>query len=126
VGAAAALKTIEIIERDGLVAHAARVGEHLGRRLHALAGHPLVGHVRHVGLAGAVDFLCRDGDDVPVNDDAEAVASRVYENLLKAGVVVRLTGRNIVIAPPLVITESEVDEICDRLLRALDASIDLG
>ncbi len=126
VGAAAALKTIEIIERDGLVAHAAQMGEHLGRRLHALAGHPLVGRVRNVGLAGAVDFLRRNAHDVPVNNDAEAIAGRVFDNMLKAGVVVRLTGRSIVIAPPLIITESEIDEICDRLIRALDASIERG
>lgn len=125
VGAAAALKTIEIIERDGLVAHAAKMGEHLARRLEALEDHPLVGNTRCVGLAGAVDFLRRGDDDVPVNDDGEAVAGQVFENVLKAGVVVRHTGRSIVIAPPLIITESEIDEICDRLIRALDASIEL-
>jgi 4-aminobutyrate--pyruvate transaminase len=126
VGAAAALKTIEIIERDGLVKHAARMGEHLAKRLRALADHPLVGDVRSIGLAGALDFLRRDDGDVPINDDAEAISGRVYENMMNAGVVVRHTGRSILIAPPLITTASEIDEICDRLVRALDASIVRG
>ena len=123
VGAAAALKTIEIIERDGLVQHAQRMGEQLYARLERLRDHPLVGDVRHVGLAGAVDFLRRDADDRPLNDDGEAVCQRVFRHLLATGVVVRQTGRNIVIAPPLIIEGSEVDEICDRLERALDAVV---
>lgn len=124
VGAAAALKMIEIIERDGLVAHAAKMGEHLARHLDALAGHPVVGNTRTIGLAGAVDFLRRDENDVPVNADAEVVAARVYENILEAGVIVRYTGRSIVIAPPLIIVESEIDEIFRRLNLALDASLE--
>ncbi len=75
---------------------------------------------------GLVERDGRDAHDVTVNNDAAAVAGRVYENMLKAGVVVRLTGRSIVIAPPRIITEVEVDEIRERPLRALDASIDLG
>jgi 4-aminobutyrate--pyruvate transaminase len=123
VGAAAALKTIEIIERDGLVQHARRMGERLYARLERLRGHPLVGDVRQVGLAGAVDFLRRDADDRPLNDDGEAVCQRVFQQLLTGGVVVRQTGRNIVIAPPLIIQGSEVDEICDRLERALEVVV---
>ncbi len=122
VGAAAALKTIEIIERDGLVAHARRMGEQLRTRLEELRDHPLVGDVRSVGLAGAVDFLRRDADDRPINaDECEALSARVFDALLGAGVVGRNTGRSLVIAPPLIVQQSEIDEICDRLARALDA-----
>jgi len=124
VGAAAALKTIEIIERDNLVDHAARMGAHLAKRLSTFADHPLVGDVRSLGLAGAVDFLRRDDNDVPVNDNAGAIANAVYEKVLEAGVVVRPTARGILIAPPLIIKADEIDEICDRLFRALDAVMD--
>ena len=126
VGAAAALKTLEIIERDGLVAHGARMGEVLARGLGALREHPLVGEVRACGLAGALDFLRRDADDRPINDDADAVLERVYGALLARGVVARPTSRSLVIAPPLIIRADEVEEICRRVALALDDALACG
>jgi len=125
VGAAAALKTLEIIERDGLVPHAARMGERLGQGLRAYAGHPLVGDVRSLGLGGCLDFLRRDSDDRPVDDDAaaDAVCQRVYSALLDAGVVARPAGRCLILAPPLIVQASEIDEICRRIGLALDAAL---
>ena len=123
VGAAAALKTLEIIERDGLVAHAARMGERLRSALQAYAGHPLVGEVRSTGLAAGVDFLRRGSDDRPLNNDADAVLERVYSALLKRGVVARPAGRSLVLAPPLIVQPDEIDEICRPLGLALDDAL---
>ena len=122
VGAAAALKVLEIIERDQLVAHAARMGEHLARGLRAFSGHPLVGEIRTQGLGGALDFLLRDRDDRPINDtaSAEVTCLEVHAVLLAAGVVGRAAGRSLIFAPPLIIQASEIDEICTRLGRSLD------
>ena len=120
VGAAAALKTLEIIERDGLVAHAARMGERLRNGLQAYADHPLVGDIRSTGLAAALDFLRRDNDDRVINSDADAVLERVYTALLNRGVVARPAGRSLILAPPLVVQAEEIDEICRRIGLALD------
>ncbi|MGI9598212.1 MAG: aminotransferase class III-fold pyridoxal phosphate-dependent enzyme, partial [Acidimicrobiales bacterium] len=120
VGAAAALKTIEIIERDRLVDHAAAMGERLEQGLRAFDGHPLVGDIRRVGLAAGIDFLRRDENDLPINDDADDVLGRVYEAALDEGLVMRPAGRSLVIAPPLIIDSSEVDEIVRRVGVALD------
>ncbi len=120
VGAAAALKTLEIIERDGLVDHARAMGEHLAAGLEALADHPLVGHVSRFGLGGALDFLRRDAADAVLNEDAEEISLAVYEALLARGVVARPAGRNVIIAPPLIVQPAEIDEICARLGQALD------
>jgi 4-aminobutyrate--pyruvate transaminase len=125
VGAAAALKVLEIIERDGLVAHARRMGERLAAGLAAFADHPLVGDVRALGLAGGLDFLLRDADDRPRNDEAGAddACLAVYRHLLAAGVVARPAGRTLIVAPPLIVQPSEIDEICRRIGRALDAAL---
>ncbi len=123
VGAAAGLKAIEIIERDHLVEHAATMGERLATGLARYADHPLVGDVRSAGLAGCLDFLRRDGDDRPVNDDADAVLKTVYEALLERGVVGRPAGRSLVFAPPLIIKADEVDEICSRIGLALEDAL---
>lgn len=123
VGAAAALKTLEIIERDGLIAHGARMGAVLEQGLGRLRAHPLVGDLRACGLACALDFLRRDADDRPINDDADAVLERVYRALLARGVVARPTSRSLVIAPPLIIRADEVEEICRRVALALDDAL---
>ena len=120
VGAAAALKAIEIIERDNLVEHAALMGKRLAAGLASFADHPLVGEIRALGLAASLDFLRRDGADRIVNDDADDVTMAVYEALLDLGVVTRPAGRNVIIAPPLIIQGSEIDEIVTRVGKALD------
>lgn len=120
VGAAAALKTLEIIERDGLVAHARAMGERLAAAFAPLADHPLVGEVRSQGLGACLDFLRRDAGDVIANEDADAVATAVYEALLDLGVVARCAGRTVLFAPPLVVQPTEIDEIAARLTTALE------
>lgn len=120
VGAAAALKTIEIIERDGLVQRAALMGERLAAGLERLRDHPLVGAVRTLGLAGSLDFLRRDEADNPLNTDADDIAAAVNAALLERGVVGRAAGRSVLLAPPLIIQPDEVDEIVARLGLALD------
>ncbi len=123
VGAAVALKTLEIIERDGLVEHARRMGERLKTRLEPLREHPLVGDVRTMGLAGALDFLKRDDEDQPVTTHADALCHRVYEHALDLGLIIRPTGRCAIVAPPLITQASEIDEIGRRLERALDLTL---
>ncbi|MBI4697098.1 MAG: aminotransferase class III-fold pyridoxal phosphate-dependent enzyme [Gammaproteobacteria bacterium] len=123
VGAAAALKVLEIIERDGLVAHGARMGERLAAVLERLRGHPLVGDVRTLGLAGCLDFLRRDADDRPRDTAAaaEETCRAVNAALFDRGVVGRAAGRGLVIAPPLIVSPGEIDDIGARLAAALDA-----
>ena len=120
VGAAAALKVMEIIERDKLVDHAAKMGKRLASGLARLGGHPLVGEIRNLGLGASLDFLRRDDADRIVNTDADEVSILVYNALLELGVVTRPAGRSIVMAPPLIVQGSEVDEIVLRVGKALD------
>lgn len=120
VGAAAALKVMEIIERDQLVEHASKMGERLATGLARFAEHPLVGEIRSLGLASSLDFLRRDATDCVINDDADDVAAAVCDAMLDLGVVTRPAGRSVVIAPPLIIQGSEIDEIVLRMGKALD------
>ncbi|MFP6780056.1 MAG: aminotransferase class III-fold pyridoxal phosphate-dependent enzyme, partial [Gammaproteobacteria bacterium] len=120
VGAAAALKVLEIIERDNLIEHASAMGKIFAERLEKISDHPLVGEIRHCGLGASVDFLRRDANDVPVNEDADDKSLAVYAALLERGVVGRPAGRSLVLAPPLIVQANEIDEICTRLELALD------
>lgn len=120
VGAAAALKVMEIIERDRLVEHATVMGKQLASGLTRFEDHPLVGEIRSLGLGASLDFLRRDDADCIVNTDGDDVSMAVYNALLELGVVTRPAGRSVVIAPPLIVEGSEIDEIVLRVGKALD------
>ena len=119
VGAAVALKVIEIIERRGILAHVREVGPYLQRKLAAYADHPLIGDVRGVGIAGAIEFH-RDGAEAaslaPSSTGCRIFCDRAREH----GLLVRGTGSTAIIAPPLIITREQIDELFTRFDRALN------
>ena len=110
VAAAAALATLHVVERDGLVAHAAAVGGRLREGVLA-TGHPLVAGVRGEGLLLAVQL-------------AAPVAARVAAALLDLGFVVNaVTPDALRLAPPLVLTAEQADTFVAALPTALDRAV---
>ncbi len=107
---AAAVAVMHVVERDGLVEHAAEVGDYLAESLSALAagGAPIDG-VRGRGLMLGIG-LNRD------------VARDVAAAALDEGLIINAIGeRTLRLVPPLVITREEVDEAVRRLSRAFAA-----
>jgi 4-aminobutyrate--pyruvate transaminase len=124
VAAAVALKALEIYARDRLVEATARKAPHFQARLHALGQHPLVGEARGLGLIGAVELVA-DTVSKRSFDPKSGVAPRAVRLAEEEGLIVRaLVGDAISICPPLVITPAEIDELFDRLGRALDRTLD--
>jgi 4-aminobutyrate--pyruvate transaminase len=121
VGCAVALKAIEIYEREKIVADAARVGGVMQARLKALADHPLVGEARGVGLIGALELVA-DKTTRRAFLPTQTVGAICAEKLLAEGIITRAMGDSVAFCPPLVITEAEVNELFDRVARALDAT----
>ena len=81
-GCAAALKTLEIYERDNIVASAAHLGEVAAKRMADWpARYPIVGQVRALGLLMGVSFNAQEGQE-----DDEHVARTVRDEMLKRGV----------------------------------------
>ena len=81
-GCAAALKTLEIYERDNIVASAAHLGEVAAKRMAGWpARYPIVGQVRTLGLLMGVSFNAQEGQE-----DDEHVARTVRDEMLKRGV----------------------------------------
>lgn len=112
VGCAAALKTLEIYERDGLYDNAAAMGDHLQTRLAELLDHPSVGEVRGIGLIGAVELVENRDTRAPDNALAKRVTAKCQEN----GLIVRnVAGNALAVCPPLIITREQVDELVDKL-----------
>jgi adenosylmethionine-8-amino-7-oxononanoate aminotransferase len=105
-GCAVALENLAIIERERLVERARVLGERLLAGLRGLEELPTVVEARGFGLMAGLEL------DV---EDAAELADRVRA----AGVIVRATGQKLVMSPPLVIEEAEIDTIVDVLGREL-------
>lgn len=117
VSCAAALKNIEIIEKEGLLQHVRRVSPHFLDRLHALRGSPVVGDTRGAGLVGCVEGRL-DGTSSRLALDLE-FGTKVDDKCEAMGLIVRPLYNMCVFSPPLIITEQQIDEMFDILERAL-------
>ena len=122
VACAAALKTLEIYERDDIFAKAALVGEYMQRRLREFNDHALVGEVRGKGLIAAIEMVTDKGTGEAF--DGGAVGAYAQKACQDNGLIVRaVAGSSIALCPPLVITEAHVDEIVESIGKALDATL---
>ena len=118
VACAAALKNIEIIERERLLEHARDVGGYFQDRLTGLADLPLVGSVRGQGLIGCVENVANKARKTLVPDEVD-VGKRISQACEAKGLMVRPIGHLNVMSPPLVITREEVDFIAETLGGAI-------
>jgi len=109
LAAAAGIAVLDTIERDGLLAHATAMGEHLVARIDAL-GHPVVAGVRGAGLLRAIVLTA---DVAP----AVAVAARSAGFLVNA-----VTPSALRLAPPLVVTADQLDSFVEVLPGLLDSA----
>jgi 4-aminobutyrate--pyruvate transaminase len=118
---AVALEVLDIYEERDLLAHVRRVGPQMQDGVRKLAGHPLVGEVRGVGLMTGMELVPdkpgRGTFDPPGKAGALFVA-RAQAN----GLIVRNLQDTVALCPPLIISESEVDEMMRRFGLALDAT----
>lgn len=119
VSCAAALKNIEIIEREGLLEHVQEVSPHFLKRLHNLRNSPIVGDTRGAGLVGCVEGRFNlEGDRLELD---RQFGYRVDEKCEELGLIIRPLWNMCVFSPPLVITETQIDEMFDILEEAIAA-----
>ena len=121
VASAAALKTIDIVEKRELPAHAARAGEYLLKKVKQYNSHPLVINTRGIGLSAAIEFRHDDNSGYPGHYPCK-FTELIYEKAPEHGLIVRQQGSSILFTPPLVITQNEIDEIFRRFDLALHAA----
>ena len=117
VGAAAALAALAETKRLDLAANAEARGAELLAGLNDLhARHELVGNARGKGLMACIELVSdREKKSAPARDIVQKVQDAAYD----AGVMVRTSGPNVIISPPLIVTSGDVQ----RILAALDAGL---
>jgi 4-aminobutyrate aminotransferase len=117
LSAAAALAEIEVIEKNDLCGHAARLGAYTLERLREMAGrHPLIGSVMGVGLHIGIDLVRNRETRERAVREAEAVMFKCRERGLAFKTI---DGNMITLRPALVITQAEMDGALDILDEAL-------
>jgi putrescine aminotransferase len=105
---AAGLVCLDITEREGLVERATKIGDRLGTALESIRDEGLIADVRGVGGIWGVG----------VHDGADLVGIR--DRMLSGGVIVRpIAPATLAICPPLVIEDSDIDQIPEALRAAL-------
>lgn len=117
VTAAAALATLEIIEREQLVENAARVGAYAMERLHDMkTRHRLIGDVRGRGLLIGIDLVADRATKMPAPDLAE----RVLYAALSRGLSFKTSMGNVLtLTPPLITTQAQMGQALDILDQCL-------
>jgi len=124
VSAAVALKAIEIYARDRIIENAAERAPRFQARLQALGEHPLVGEARGLGLIGGVELVA-DKTSKRSFMPQHGVGARTVQFAEAEGLIVRsVLGDVLTLSPPLIISVPEIDELFDRLTRALDKTLD--
>jgi beta-alanine--pyruvate transaminase len=127
VACAVALENIAILQEEGLADAAAERGRYLRAGLESLAGHPTFADARGIGMLNGLELL--PGGDADAGRFGTAVAACVWlrKRLRDLGLVTLTVhpGRVFLLAPPLVVSEAELDhlvEILDRGLTDLEAA----
>ena len=117
---AVALENLNIMQRECVVDHVREVAApYLKERWAQLAQHALVGEARSLGLLAALELVkCKE----PRTwfEPRGKTGERCRDIAIRNGLVMRATRDTMIIAPPLVITRSEIDELMDKAWRTLD------
>ena len=120
VGAAAAIATLAETKRLNVAANAGARGDELLAGLKSLeAKHALVGNARGKGLMACIELVSDRDKKIPAAKDA---VQKVQDVAYEAGVMVRTSGNNVIISPPLIITAVDIRKIISALDEGLAAS----
>jgi putrescine---pyruvate transaminase len=123
VACAVALANVRLIQREGLVQRVHDdVGPYLAERYAELAAHPLVGEAQTCGLMAALQ-LVRSKADGSAFDPALEVGMVCRGHCFANGLIMRAVGDRMIIAPPLVITRAQIDEMVALIRRCLDLTL---
>jgi len=127
VACAVALANIRVLQKDKLVEHVHDdVGPYLAQCFAEIAEHPLVGEVQTCGLMGAVQLVkhkAKDGKPAVPFNEALGVGMICRGHCFGNGLIMRAVGDRMIVAPPLVITRAQIDEMVALIIRCLDLTL---
>lgn len=119
VGCAVALKAIDVILNEGLLENVRALTPQFEAGLARLAQKANIGEWRGKGLMGALEAVADKETKRPF-DSTLSVSERIANACTDQGLICRPLGQSIVLAPPFIITPAQMDEMFDKLEKALD------
>ncbi|MEO6623724.1 MAG: aminotransferase, partial [Burkholderiaceae bacterium] len=119
VCAAVAIETLKIYEERDIVGNVRARAPQFLRRLQGMEAHAMVHASRGTGLIGALE-LVQDKATRKTFDPASGIQNRVQSAGLEVGVICRALRDTLAVCPPLIINDAQIDELFDKLWRALD------
>jgi adenosylmethionine-8-amino-7-oxononanoate aminotransferase len=131
VACAAALAVQRVIERDGLLERVRQRGRELEARLRDTLGtHPHVGDIRGRGLFWGIEMVSERGTKAPF-DPAQLLHARIKREAMARGLMVYpmggtvdgRSGDHVLLAPPFIVEDPQLEQITLRLRGAIDAAI---
>jgi len=121
LGCATAKATLEVYQQDNLIENSASLGELLNTRLEEIkTKYNIVGDVRSKGLYGSIELVNDRESKEPLT---ASIASTIKSRLMEKGLSTLVKGHIILVAPPLIISETELQEgldIIESLLQELN------
>jgi len=122
VAAAVALENIRIMRDEKIVERVkSEAAPYLQKRLRELNDHPLVGEVRGVGLLGAIELVKDKTTRERYVGKGVGMICRTF--CFENGLIMRAVGDTMIIAPPLVISHAEIDELVAKARKCLDLTL---
>jgi putrescine aminotransferase len=127
VACAVALANLDLIEREGLVQRVHDdTGPYLAAQFKTLESHPLVGETETCGLLAALRLVQRKADGARpaqsfASDKGVGMVCRGY--CFGNGLIMRAVGERMIVAPPLVITRAQIDEMIGLIRHCLDLTL---
>ncbi len=125
LAAAAALASIELFESEETLNDVARKSEYLSKRLSPLAGHPNVGDIRGRGLMVGIE-LVKDSQTKAAFDSNELVGHQVCKQAIERGVWIRPLSDVVILMPPLVSSDQELNLLASAVVESIDAELSAG
>jgi putrescine aminotransferase len=124
VACAVAVANIRLIRELGLVERVRDdVGPYLANQYATLRDHPLVGDAETCGLMGAI-LLVKDKATGTAFPDSLEMGMVCRGHCFREGLIMRAVGDRMIIAPPLVITRAQIDEMMTLIRRCLDLTLE--
>ncbi|NBA96681.1 aspartate aminotransferase family protein [Pseudomonas sp. R5(2019)] len=122
VAAAVGLENIRILRDEKIIERVkAETAPYLQKRLRELSDHPLVGEVRGLGLLGAIELVKDKATRARYTDKGVGMICRQF--CFDNGLIMRAVGDTMIIAPSLVITREEIDELVTKARKCLDLTL---
>lgn len=123
VAAAVGLENLRILRDEKIIERVQEeTAPYLQKRLRELNDHPLVGEVRGLGMLGAIELVKDKATRARYEGQGAGMICR--QHCFDNGLIMRAVGDTMIIAPPLVISHEEIDELVEKARKCLDLTLE--